>query len=155
MAVSNKRERERERERERDESCYVSPRQERFLIHVHKAYFQEIWRGDSFVLVSVSSGKPSGMNNELLHLTKKSFIFSSRFVVNAEKKIMRCVSVMLLGKYLVLAAAYLGQLKKEWCGLSKAPHWQEGSATIFFLKRWELSELHSIRILECSSWPLR
>ena len=88
--------REREGERER-ESCYVSPRQERFLIHVHKAYFQEIWRGDSFILVSVSSGKPSGINNELLHLTKKSFIFSLRFVVNAEKKIMRCVSVYVIG----------------------------------------------------------
>ena len=96
MAVSNI-ERERERERERGESCYVSPRQERFLIHVHKAYFQEIWRGDSFVLVSVSSGKPSGINNELLHSTKKSFIFSLRFVVNAEKKIMRCVSVYVIG----------------------------------------------------------
>ena len=89
------RERERE-ERERDESCYVSPRQERFLIRVHKAYFQEIWRGDSLVLVSVSSGKPSGINNELLHLTKKSFIFSLRFVVNAEKKIKRCVSVYVI-----------------------------------------------------------
>ena len=99
MAVSNiERWREREREREREgESCYVSPRQERFLIHVHKAYFQEIWRGDSFVLVSVSSGKPSGINNELLHSTKKSFIFSLRFVVNAEKKIMRCVSVYVIG----------------------------------------------------------
>ena len=94
------RERERERKRDRDkekESCYVSLRQERFLIHVHKAYFQEIWRGDSFVLVSVSSGKPSGIDNELLHLTKKSFIFSLRFVVNAEKKIMRCVSVYVIG----------------------------------------------------------
>ena len=75
----------------------MSPRQERFLIHVHKAYFQEIWRGDSFVLVPVSSGKPSGINNELLHSTKKSFIFSLRFVVNAEKKIMRCVSVYVIG----------------------------------------------------------
>ena len=84
------------------------PRQERFLIHVHKGYFQEIWRGASLVVVSVSSG----IINELLHLTTKSFIFSLRFVVNAEKKIMRCVSVYVI-EYLVLAAAYLGQSKKK------------------------------------------
>ena len=50
------------------------------------------------VLVLVSSGKLSRINNELLHLTKKSFIFSLRFVVNAEKKIMRCVSVYVIGE---------------------------------------------------------
>ena len=75
----------------------MSPRQDCFLIHVHKGYFQEIWRGDSLVLVSVSSGKPSENNNELMHLTKKSFIFSLRFVVKSEKKIMRCVSVYAIG----------------------------------------------------------
>ena len=83
-------------QRER-ESYYVSPRQERFLIHVHKVFFQETWRGDSLVLVSVSSGKLTGINSELLHLTKKSFIFSLRFIVDAEKKIMRCVSVYVIG----------------------------------------------------------
>ena len=75
----------------------MPPRQKRFLIHVHKAYFQENWSGDSLVLVSVSSGKPTGINNELLHLIKKSFIFSLRFIVDAEKKIMRCVSVYVIG----------------------------------------------------------
>ena len=80
------RERQRERERERDESCYVSPRQERFLIHVRKAYFQEIWRGDSLVLVSVFSGKPFGINNELLHLTKKELHFLLAFCCQCRKE---------------------------------------------------------------------
>ena len=84
-------------ERQKEESCYVYPRQERFQKHVHKGYFQEIWRGDSLVLVSVSSGKPSGINNELLHLIKKSLIFSFLFIVNAEKKTMKCISVYVIG----------------------------------------------------------
>ena len=58
--------------------------------------FSRDWRGESLVLVSVSAGKPSGINNELL-TTNNSFIFYLRFAVNAEKKIMRCVSVYVIG----------------------------------------------------------
>ena len=73
------------------------PRQERFLIHVLTGYFQEILERREFGLVSVSSGKPYGINNEHLHLTKNNFIFSLRFIVDAEKKIMRYVSVYVIG----------------------------------------------------------
>ena len=40
---------------------------------------------------------------------------------------------------------YLGQWKKEWYGLSKAPHVHEGLGTMFLRYRCALSVLHSIR----------
>ena len=79
-------------ERQTEESCFVYPRQECFIIRVQKGYFQET--GEARVWYQ---SRLPGINHELLHLNEKSFIFSLRFVVNAEKKIIRCVSIYVIG----------------------------------------------------------
>ena len=57
------------------------------------------------------------------------------------------------GKSKFLVLEYLGHWKRKWYVLSNPPHMQEGLGTIFFRKRWEFRELHSILNLACSIWP--